>query len=60
MIIGSTITYGLKSVGLIGEKGSKIITTEIAITGTLFNGAIGIVGNKINGMFEEHKKNFKK
>ena len=60
MIIGSTITYGLKSVGLIGEKGSKIITNGIAVTGTLFNGAIGIVGNTINGMFEDYKKNFKK
>ncbi len=60
VIIGSTISYGLKSVGLIGEKGSKIITTGIAVTGTLFNGSIGIVGNMINGMWEEYKKNLKK
>ena len=60
MIIGSAISYGLRSVGLIGEKGSKIITTGIAVTGTLFNGVIGIVGNTINGMLEEYKKNLKK
>ena len=60
VIIGKTISYGLKSVGIIGEKGEKIITTGIALTGTLFNGAIGIVGNTINGMFEEYKKNLKK
>lgn len=60
VIIGKTISYGLKSVGIIGEKGEKIITTGLALTGTLFNGAIGIVGNTINGMFEEYKKNLKK
>ena len=60
VIIGKTISYGLKSVGIIGEKGEKIITTGLALIGTLFNGAIGIVGNTINGIFEEYKKNLKK